>query len=365
MVRERRTFGAIRRLPSGRYQAHYTGPDTRKHNAPYTFDTRQDAESWLTDRSREISRGEWATVSPTRHVTNFGTYAATWLTERDLKPRTRAHYVTLLDRLILPTFADLPVKAITPALVRDWHARLGTGQPTLRSHAYGLLRGILATAVSDGELPANPCHIRGAGSSRRVHKIKPATLDELEALVREMPEKYRAMTLLAAWCGLRFGELTELRRRGLDLKNGTILVRRGVAWVDGKPVIGTPKSTAGIRDVAIPPHLLPLLREHINDHAAWGRDGLLFPSASGGSLTTSSLYKVFWAARKRAGRSDLRWHDLRHTGAVLAAATGATLAELMARLGHSTPGAALRYQHAAEGRDAVIAQRLSDLATKR
>ena len=64
----------------------------------------------------------------------------------------------------------------------------------------------------------------------------------------------------------------------------------------------------------------------------------------------------------KAGRPDLRFHDLRHTGAVLAAQTGATLAELMGRLGHSTPGAAMRYQHAAADRDKAIAEALSRLA---
>jgi integrase len=71
---------------------------------------------------------------------------------------------------------------------------------------------------------------------------------------------------------------------------------------------------------------------------------------------------VFYKARTTAGRPDLRWHDLRHTGAVLAAQTGATLAELMGRLGHSTPSAAMRYQHAAEGRDLQIARALSAMA---
>jgi integrase len=167
------------------------------------------------------------------------------------------------------------------------------------------------------------------------------------------------MVLLAAWCGLRFGELAELRRSDLDLKNGRIRIRRAVVRVGGKSVVGTPKSDAGIRDVAIPPHLLPILKAHIGEHAEFGRDGLLFPAAGGGHLAPSSLYKVFYPARKAAGRPDLRWHDLRHTGAVLAAATGATLAELMARLGHSTQGAALRYQHAAQDRDMEIARRLS------
>ena len=93
-----------------------------------------------------------------------------------------------------------------------------------------------------------------------------------------------------------------------------------------------------------------------------GRDGLLFPAAHdpAAHMRPATLYKVFYPAREAAGRPDLRFHDLRHTGAVLAASTGATLAELMARLGHSTPGAAMRYQHAAKGRDAEIAALLSD-----
>ena len=59
--------------------------------------------------------------------------------------------------------------------------------------------------------------IRGAGSTKRVHKIRPASLDEIEAITAALPEQYRAMVLLAAWCALRFGELTELRRRDLHL----------------------------------------------------------------------------------------------------------------------------------------------------
>ncbi|WP_404801106.1 tyrosine-type recombinase/integrase [Aeromicrobium duanguangcaii] len=90
---------------------------------------------------------------------------------------------------------------------------------------------------------------------------------------------------------------------------------------------------------------------------------MLFPAADGVShMTPSSLYKVYYRARDKAGRPDLRWHDLRHTGAVLAAQSGATLAELMNRLGHSTASAALRYQHTAEERDQEIARRLSTLA---
>ena len=82
-----------------------------------------------------------------------------------------------------------------------------------------------------------------------------------------------------------------------------------------------------------------------------------------GHLAPETLYRHFYKARAAAGRPDLRFHDLRHSGAVLAAATGASLAELMARLGHSTPQAAMRYQHAAQGRDQQIARALSAMVT--
>jgi len=365
MTRARRGFGRMRQFKSKRWQASYTAPDGLVYLAPSTFDTKLDAEAWLTDRRREIDREVWSPpVEAAQSPVTLGEYAETWLLDRTLKPRTRDHYRRLLDTKILPTFGGTALKAITPASVRKWHGGMGTTTPTLRSHAYGLLRTIMATAVVDGLLSANPCHIVGAGSSTRVHKIKPATLAELEALVIEMPERYRVLTLLAAWCALRFGELTELRRKDIDLDAGMIHVRRGVTRVDGEFIVGTPKSDAGTRNVAIPPHLIPVLREHMGKSIAGGRDGLLFPAAGDTShhLAPATLYRVFYRAREAAGRPDLRWHDLRHTGAVLAASTGATLAELMGRLGHSTPQAALRYQHAAEGRDTAIARKLSEIA---
>jgi integrase len=366
--RPRRGFGAVRRLPSKRYQASYTGPDTARYVAPHTFDTLLDAEAWLTDERRLISAGTW--LSPTlRNLSGkskpltFGEYAESWLRRRDLKPRTRGHYETLLRTFLLPRFESTPIRGITPTMVADWHHDLGkTTGPTYRAHAYSLLRTSMATAISEDELTVSPCRIRGAGSVKRARRIEPATLPQLAAALEAMPKNLQAMVLLSSWCGLRFGEVTELRRKDVDLRGGVLHIRRGVTWVKGKPIVGTPKSDAGVRDVAIPPHLIPALKAHIAEHAAWGRDGLLFPARDGGHLPSSTLYGHWHAARDTIGRPDLRWHDLRHTGAVLAAATGATLAELMARLGHSTPSAALRYQHAAKGRDAEIAAKLSEIA---
>jgi integrase len=378
----RRDFGRIEKLPSGKYRARYVGPDTLLHKAPNLFTTKDHATVWLDAEARLISSGNWTPtadrVRARQTILTFGPYATDWLTGRTLKPRTREHYQRLFDRLILPTFATVPVKSITPDSVRAWHLHLGSDTPTQRAHAYSLLRSILHDAVADQLIATNPCHIRGAGNSKRVHKVQVLTAAEVDTLAAAMPERLRLMTLFAAWCGLRFGELVELRRSDLDVTNGVIKVRRGAVRVKGGTVVGTPKSDAGIRDVAIPPHLLPAVREHLRAFVT-GRDGLLFPAATGKTLQPSTLYGKapqtrknaagettvqpgwgFYAARAAIGYPKLRWHDLRHTGAVLSVVNGATLPDVMGRLGHSTPGAAMRYQHAAKGRDAEIAARMSE-----
>ena len=232
----------------------------------------------------------------------------------------------------MPKFGALPIASITADDVRAWHANIGNKTPTLRAHCYGLLRTIMGTALSDGKIATNPCVIRGASSARRVHKIRPATLDEIATITEEMPAQYQAMVLLAAWCALRFGELTELRRKDViiveptesELANalaagderpepyGIVRVERAVVRVESGFQPTTPKSDAGRRDVEIPPHLLPAIKAHLDKWVDPDKEGLLFPAAHGGHLAPASLYRQFYKARSAAKRDDLRWHDLRH-----------------------------------------------------
>ena len=315
-----------------------------------------DAVGWLADYA------EGVVIMPLeRSNSTLSEYAESWLKSRELKPRTRHHYAQLLDAQILPNLGDLRLCRIAPAKVREWYGTLDRGTPTLRAHAYGLLRTICATAVSEDLLDTNPCRLRGASSSKTKHRSQIASLAEIETIVTAMPERYRAMVLLAAWCGLRYGELTALCRRGADLDAGVLRITQGVTHVPGRYVVGDPKSDAGMRTVAIPPHLMPALVAHL-DTIGPEPGALLFPSHRGGHLAPSTFYRYYYPARAAAGRPDLRFHDLRHTGATLAAATGATLADLMSRMGHSTPAAALRYQHAAADRDRAIGEALSGFA---
>lgn len=339
----RRGFGALRRLPSKRWQASYTGPDLGRHTAPHTFLAKADAEAWLAKEWALVNADGW--VAPKRRVElaerlappTFGEFARQWLTDRPLKPRTVEGYEHLLRRYLEPEFGELLVADLTPALVRRWWAGLAPEHPTVNARAYALLRAILSTAVTDELLATNPCRIRSASNPPTKKEIRPATVDELAVIEREMPARLRALVWLCAWCALRSGEVLELRRRDLDLDRGVIKVTRAVSWVKGQPIIGTPKSAAGTREVSIPPHLVPGLRQHLDEHVRSGADALLFPSVREHTrhLQPTVLRTAWQRARKAAGREDLRIHELRHTGATMAAMTGATLAELQARLGHA------------------------------
>ena len=365
--RTRRSFGAIRTLPSKRWQASCLDPNGARFTAPSTFATKMDAEGWLISQRRLIDAGDWrppqpVSAAPPTVPTTLGDWATQWLAARELRETTRDGYERLLTNHIMPTLGDLPLDGLTKAHFRTWYAQLDPSTPRARSKAYSLLRSILNGAI-DAELIAgpNPCQVRGAGVTSRAHKIEPLTPAELEVLVAAMPERLRLAVLLGCWGALRYGEIAELRRKDVDVEHAIIKVRRGVTWTKGVATVGPPKTAAGTRDVHLPAFLRPTLHEHLVRHAQKGADALLFPSATGRHIWAPTFAKSFAEAREAAGRPTLRVHDLRHSGAVLAAQTGATLAELMSRLGHTTPAMAMRYQHAAAGADQRIADALDHL----
>ncbi len=119
----------------------------------------------------------------------------------------------------------------------------------------------------------------------------------------------------------RYGELAELRRKDIDVKRRLIRVRRAVVFLKGGPVVGPPKSDAGVRDVSIPPHIWPVVEEHLAQYVRPWPDALLFPSEGRGHIWHRGMNNYFSKARTSAGREDLTWHDLRHTGETLAPLT--------------------------------------------
>ncbi|GAA2334242.1 tyrosine-type recombinase/integrase [Streptomyces caniferus] len=186
-------------------------------------------------------------------------------------------------------------------------------------------------------------------------------MPEVYRIADAMPPHFHVLVLLAAFTGLRFGELAALQRHDVDLERRTISVRRSQAETRTQGLtITAPKSGAGIRTVAFPASLVDELAAHLSQHVEPGRSGLVFVGQRGGRLRRNNIRRVWLQALRAAGLSDVHFHDLRRTGNTLAATGGATTCELMHRMGHSSVRAALIYQHLVNGCDQAIADHVDE-----
>lgn len=385
-----RAWGNIKRqstrVPS--YQASYIGPDQRRHYAPATFGARMNAERWLARerdyKERCLATGEtWKPPSERAtekkaEVLTLSKYGKTVIDQRVLKPRTRLEYEAKWSQLIEPALGRLAVRDLTTTAVRAWYATLDADKPTRNSHAYGVLSMICNTAVRDGLLDRNPCQIVGATNAKPKRKVRIASTVELHTIADKLgategSEQFRVLVLLAAWCGLRFGEVSELRRKDLNKDCSVLTVTRAVthradpnAEEKGSPAsklarcrIDSTKGNEDARVVTVPPHIREDVKSHLAQHVGKSDDALLFTPVRGGCHVHDRVFNdTFKKAAKSVGREDLSAHDLRRFAGTKNAAVS-SLAENMARLGHKTVDAALRYQHSQDGRDAIVAANLS------
>jgi integrase len=408
-----RRFGNVRKLPSGRYQASYLGPDGQRRNAPETFERKSDAEKALVLIEAQMAAGNWA--DPQRGKIKLQDYASTWITERSgLRPRTVDLYRWLLKKHIAPYLGGVPMGKMSARLVREWRASLiGNGvSVSVAAKAYRLLRAIMTTAVEDDSmLTRNPCRIKGGGDENaqerpvltvqqvfelaeqigrrpigNIRKVKDgyrlrfrrhgemrtsperyATRQEAQRALRKMADtgradcthdrRFRALVLLAALASLRWGEAAALTRNDLDLRSRTVRIRATVVERStGELLLGPPKSKAGRRTVGIPAAIIPDLEEHLATYVKDEPGAFVFPNMSGGMLRRSLFGKLSaWPQTVESmGLPGLHFHDLRHTGNQFAANSGAGLRDLMARMGHDSERAAMIYQHEARGADQSI-----------
>ena len=250
----KRRFGAVRKLPSGRWQARYLGPDGVLRPADETFATKGEADQWLVKKEAEILAGEW--IDPDAGRVLLSVYASKWLAERPkMRASTRARCEPLIRLHISPYLGDKPINEIRPAHIRTWHKQLTdkrVGAATI-ARAYQLLKAVFNTAVKDDEaIKRNPCRINGAAAYSP--KERPVlSISQVFAIAGQVPARYRATVLLATFGALRWGEVAGLRRRNLDLRACTVKVETTVIELGGKLLTNQePKSEASRRLVAFP-----------------------------------------------------------------------------------------------------------------
>ena len=325
-----------------------------------TFKRRRDADSYATTLEADRLRG--IAIDPRRAKITLEDYAKGNLAGRtNLAIRTIDQYTWLLEKHLTPTLGSKALSEIDPSTVRAWHSSIAAKHPTTAAKAYRFLSSLMRSAVADEIITRNPCVVKGA-ATETARERPVASIAEASALAEAMPDHLRIAILLAAWCQLRRGELLGLRRRDVDLLRGTLNIEltRGPR-MGGAEIIKAPKTEAGRRTVSIPDSILPDIEHHLNTYVGPHPDDPVLVGEKRRALLVKSLNSEWDKARVKVGRKDLRLHDLRHSGLTWAAATGATVAELMRRAGHKSPAAALRYQHATEDRDRALASALAEL----
>ena len=223
--------------------------------------------------------------------------------------------------------------------------------------AYRLLRAVLNTAADDELIRRNPCRIKGAGVERPAERPV-LTLSEVMALADAIDPRYRMLVLLAVFASLRWGELMGLRKTDFDLAVGLVQVERSVSLVGTRQLIKQPKTPAGVRTVALPMWLLPDLEQHFADYSEQSADGRVFVGPTGVTPARPNFSPIWARAMAKAGMTGVHFHDLRHAGNHFAAVSGASMRELMGRMGHVSVNAALVYQHRTASRDRAIADSL-------
>lgn len=372
-------WGSIK-LKGRRWQASYpdpTQPGTRARiYGPMTYERREDAEAWLAGEHALLAREQWthpderaraaatAAEEAARGQVSFKTYAEQWIATRTnrhgspLASRTREEYERYLDDRLAP-WAETPLARITPEGVRAWYAeQIADGKKTSVGRQYDFMKSVLKTAVEDNLIHRNPCTVKGGSKASTELTVTAPTDAELQTIIDAMPKDLQHVVLIAASAGLRWGEIAVLTPEDVEIntdpETGDVdKVRIHVKAAEvrlkgGKKEIKEPKSRAGTR-------IVDFYGRDARDVAAHVRT-----IKPGERLTTRTYAGVryHWKkARAQAGREDLHFHALRHYQGTRFAQQGATLAEIMARLGHSDVKSAMAYQEAAQERMEELARR--------
>lgn len=328
-----------------------------------TFTTKKEAESWQARQKLVLDGEGW--VDPTAGRVMLGEYAKEWMGARKLAPRTREVYESQLKH-ILATFADTPLNAMSRRSVRTWNSALSKEVSELQAaKCYRLLMAMLNTAAEDELIVANRCHLKGAAQEKSPER-QLVPIEAALALAASISPRYRALVLLAMGTGLRLGELLGLTRADIDLLHHRVLVTKQRQELSKEGIVlRPPKTEAGTRTPRFPKLLVPEIEAHLAMWVDEAPNAPMFPGPNGG-LRRATVYRAWHKALAAAGLPEhVKPHDLRHLSNTLAAQVpGVTIKDLMARMGHRSERAALRYLHASDVADSAMAAGL-DAALRR
>ena len=369
----KRGLGSIRKLPSGKYQVRFTDPNGDRRNARTTFATKAAAEFELTRIRGAVESGTWH-VDETPQAGDLDPRTITlrelanhWRSQQvsskgnPLSPTTLREYQRLIEST-LRTFADQPIRAITRQQIEKWRAPELRRAPNQTVKAYKHLKTLMTWAHKRSWVAVNPCDIE-RGSAYTPSEPPAPTKVQVEIMLDSASEQFKVVIALAAFGGLRKGEIFELRRKDLVAIEDQaerwvqVSVQRGVIWDGGQAVVRKPKSEAGIRTLLLPLRISDLVLAHLRTIPI-DPESLLFTrkALSNDHWGKYDLNPLWRKVRAQAGFQG-RFHSLRTFAATEFAKLNPTSQELMDRFGHRDIKTAMRYQRST-GRDAELLRRL-------
>lgn len=354
-----------------RHQARYRDADdpTKWHNK--TFDLDREARDWLQAEQGAQLRGDW--VNPRKAGRPFSEVLTAWQAgwSGRLSPTTERRYKSIIDNYLTPEFGARPVGSITHEAVQRYIDRLkAEHSPGQVRNVFAVPRTAMAKGVRLGMVKANPCAQVDLPRARHEEMLF-LTAEEVRAVAEAIDPAYRLLVYVAAYTGLRAGELAGLQRGDVDLLRGVLHVRRAVKDVNGRLELG-PTKTHAERTVSLPAFLAKMLEAHLLASDG-GPEDYVFQMKRGGPLRMGLVYGRYFKRAvagyvKRgeqipgalpATKHALRWHDLRHTAASLAIHAGAHPLLVSKMLGHSTVQITLdRYSHLMPNVAEALAEKL-------
>ncbi|NKZ77515.1 tyrosine-type recombinase/integrase [Rhodococcus hoagii] len=325
-----------------RYRVRYRTPD-RRQTDKRGFRTKREADVFAATVEVEKMRGEY--IPPKLGYITIGEIGPDWLErkEADLKPSAYRSLETAWRVHVEPRWGRVRLADVDLDAVERWIADLGRTKTvdgekvkgrgaSVVIRAYGVLAGILDTAVKSGRLAKNPA--RGVENLPRKQPKPRVYLDhqQVEALANAAGDR-RTLVLLLAYTGLRWGEAIGLRVKHLDLLRKRLHVVDNAVQVNMEMHVGTPKSHT-TRWVPVPEFLVTELARECEGKR---REDLVFPGRDGEYQRRSvSFTGWFTKAVEKSGVPRVTPHDLRHTAASLAVSAGVNVKALQRMLGHAS-----------------------------
>jgi integrase len=313
----------------------------RKGETWKNFKVRLDAAKRGADENRPVGRGTLAS-----YLTDV------WLpkVEREVEPRTHESYAATVNTHIIPAIGQLPLAEVQPDDIQRVmlaEAKAGRSVRTvnyIRAVARIALNSAIKARLIDRNAAALAEPLSGQQSSRFV--VDPYSDIELAALVSVADTVTNGlMVAIAAFLGLRRGELLGLLWKDFDAEKGTILVERQVVREKKQLRVKHLKTMQSRRVLRLPRFLMDRIADHRRTQLErrmkvgerWQNDGFIFASKWGGPLDPRNAQRLYDVIVAKAGVRRRRFHDLRHTAASLQFERGTLDITVSRMLGHSSP----------------------------